>query len=104
MADATNGGVDDPRLKMANDLIGFANDSMEAGADPLDIAAAMRNAAANFSAFARARAGAEELTVQTIVEEFSHWLAHYDVHHQQHTQPMTVLERLVRDAKDIKTE
>jgi hypothetical protein len=99
MADEASGAVTDPRLKMANDLIGFANERMEDGADPLDIAAAMRNAAANFSAFARARAGAEELTVQTVVEEFSHWLAHYDAHHQQHTQPLTLLERLVQDAK-----
>jgi hypothetical protein len=99
MTDEANSGVDDPRLKIANDLIGFANDRMEEGADPLDIAAAMRNAGANFSAFARARASAKDLTVQAVVEEFSHWLAHYDSHHQIHTQPLTMLEQLVQDAK-----
>ncbi len=100
MADETGGGAaEDVHLKMANDLIRFANDRLEAGIDPLEIAGALRNAAANFTAFARARMGADELTMQTLLEEFAQWLAYYDDHHQQRTQRMTPLERLVADAK-----
>ena len=100
MADENGGGeVEDVHLKMANELIHFANAKLEAGISPLEIAAALRNAAANFTAFARARLGAEELTMQTLLEEFAQWLAYYDDHHQQRTQRMTLLERLAEDAK-----
>ena len=99
MAEDKGAAVDEAGLAMANALVGWANDRMEAGADPMAIAAAMRNATANFSAFARARTGAAEMTVQTLTEEFAAWLSHYDAHHQANTQPMTALERLVREAK-----
>lgn len=99
MGDETSGAGEDIHLTMANDLIRFANERLERGIDPLEIAAALRNAAANFTAFARARMGADDLTLQTLLEEFAQWLAYYDDHHQQKTQPMTPLERLAADAK-----
>jgi hypothetical protein len=99
MADEAGGEGEDVHLKMANDLIRFANENLEAGIDPLEIASALRNAAANFTAFARARVGADELTMQTLLEEFAQWLAYYDDHHQQRTQRMTLLERLAADVK-----
>ena len=99
MGDETSGAGEDIHLTMANDLIRFANERLERGIDPLEIAAALRNAAANFTAFSRARMGADDLTLQTLLEEFAQWLAYYDDHHQQKTQPMTPLERLAADAK-----
>lgn len=99
MAEETGGAEEDVHLKIANDLIRFANDRLEAGIDPLEIAAALRNAAANFTAFARARMDADELTMQTLLEEFAQWLAYYDDHHQRNTRRLTPLEQLVEKAK-----
>jgi hypothetical protein len=101
VADETSGamGGEDATLAMANELIRFANVKLEAGNDPLEIAEAMRNAAANFTAFARVRTGNEEITLQTLLEEFAQWLAYYDDHHQRNTQPMTLLERIAAQAK-----
>ena len=50
-----NEGVNDQEADstaIANEVIKFANDRQEAGVDALIIAAALRHAAANFTAFA----------------------------------------------------
>ena len=92
--------AEDPHLRMANELIRFANEKLDAGIDPLEIAGALRNAAANFSAFARARAGDDDLSMQSVLEEFAQWLAYYDDHHQRNTRRLTPLEQLAEQAKN----
>ena len=52
MAEEEGSGQGAPSTVIANELIEFANNKLEAGVDAAVIAAAMRHAAANFTAFA----------------------------------------------------
>jgi hypothetical protein len=84
---------------IANELIGFANDTLETGVDAVVIAEALRHAAANFTAFAF-RATEEPLDTDGITEEFVRFLTYYDGHHRSAVRPMTSLERLIKQVED----
>ena len=62
------------------------------------LASAMRNAAANFTAFAETR-DRGTVDVGAIVEEFRQMLDYYAQLHRQQLQPATGLERLVEQVK-----
>ena len=97
-----NEGVTDQEADstaIANELIKFANDRQEAGVDALIIAAALRHAAANFTAFAF-RATEDPLDTEGIKEEFVRFLQYYDGHHRSRIRQMTPLERFVKQIED----
>ena len=97
-----NEGVKDQEgdsTAIANELIEFANDRQEAGVDALTIAAALRHAAANFTAFAF-RATEDPLDTEGIKEEFVRFLQYYDGHHRSRIRQMTPLERFVQQIED----
>lgn len=99
MADEEGNGQETDSTTIANELIEFANDKQEAGIDALVIAAALRHAAANFTAFAF-RATEDPLDIEDIMEEFVQFLQYYDGHHRSGARQMTPLERLVKQVED----
>jgi hypothetical protein len=99
MADEEENGQDADSTTIANELINFANDRQEAGVDALVIAAALRHAAANFTAFAF-RTTEDPLNTESITEEFVRFLQYYDGHHRSHTRQMTPLEKFVKQVED----
>jgi hypothetical protein len=99
MADEEGNSQDTDSTAIANELIGFANDKQEAGVDAVVIAAALRHAAANFTAFAF-RATEDPLDTEDIKEEFVRFLEYYDGHHRSRTRQMTPLERFVKQVED----
>ncbi|MDE0796629.1 MAG: DUF3144 domain-containing protein [Alphaproteobacteria bacterium] len=84
---------------IANELIEFANEKQEAGVDAAVIAAALRHAAANYTAFAFHATGGP-LDTEDIVEEFVRFLHFYDGRHRSGARPMTPLEKLVKQVED----
>ena len=84
---------------IANELIEFANEKKEAGVDATVIAAALRHAAANYTAFAFHATGGP-LDTEDIVEEFVRFLHFYDGRHRSGARPMTPLEKLVKQVED----
>jgi len=99
MADEEGNSQDTDSTAIANELIGFANDKQEAGVDAVVIAAALRHAAANFTAFAF-RATEDPLDTGDIMEEFVQFLHYYDGHHRGGTRQMTPLEKLVKQVEN----
>ena len=85
--------------ELANELIVFANNKLEAGIHPIVIASAFRHAAANFTAFAYAHGTDDPLATESVMEDFSRRLEFYDSHHRGEARPMTALERLVEEVK-----
>ncbi len=92
-------GENEVSLRMANELVEFANNKMDAGIHPVVIASAFRHAAANFTAFAFHGTG-EPLDTESIMEEFLRLLEFYDSRHRGEARPMTALERLVEQVKN----
>ena len=108
MAEEEGSGQDSASTVIANELIEFANNKLETGVDAAVIAAAMRHAAANFTAFAL-EATKTPLNTEDIVEEFVGWLHYYDDRlrsgvpprqPQQQQQHLTPLEKLVKQVED----
>ena len=99
MAEEEGNGQETDSTAIANELIEFANRKLEAGADAVVIAAALRHAAANFTAFAF-RATEDPLDTEDIMEEFVGFLNYYDGHHRGGAHPMTPLERLVKQVEN----
>lgn len=99
MAKEEGSGQETDSTDVANELIEFANDKLEAGVDAVVIAAALRHAAANFTAFAF-RATIDPLDTEDIIEEFGRFLDYYDGHHRGGTRPKTPLERLVEQVEN----
>lgn len=99
MADEGVNGQEADSTAIANELIKFANDRQETGVDAQIIAAALRHAAANFTAFAF-RATEDPLNTESITEEFVRFLQYYDGHHRSHTRQMTPLEKFVKQVED----
>ena len=99
MADEEGNSQDTDSTAIANELIGFANDKQEAGVDAVVIAAALRHAAANFTAFAF-RATEDPLDTEDIMEEFVQFLHYYDGHHRGAARQMTPLEKLVKQVEN----
>lgn len=85
--------------ELANELIKFANNKLDAGINPTVIASAIRHAAANFTAFANAHVTDDPLATESIMEEFLRRLEFYENHHRGKARPMTALERLVEQVK-----
>ena len=98
MAEEEGSGQGSASTVIANELIEFANNKQEAGVDAVVIAAALRHAAANFTAFAL-HATEAPLNTEDIVEEFVGWLHYYDDRLRSGARPMTPLEKLVKQAK-----
>ena len=87
-------------LRMANEFVEIANDKLATGIHPLDIASAIRHAAANFTAFAYAHGTDDALDTESVMEEFRQLLDNYDKRHRGEARPVTSLERLVDQVKD----
>jgi len=79
MADAPNPDEDLRTLsiQLANQLINIANNHLEDGMRVDAISAGMRHAAANFSAFAHHRTGANDEQLGPIVEDFVQMFEYY---------------------------
>ena len=99
MAEEEGSGQGSASTVIANELIEFANNKQEAGVDAAVIAAALRHAAANFTAFAL-HATEAPLNTEDIVEEFVGWLHYYDDRLRGGARPMTPLEKLVKGVYD----
>ena len=87
-------------VRMANEFVEIANDKLATGIQPLDIASAIRHAAANFTAFAYAHGTDDALDTASVMEEFLPLLDYYDKRHRDKTRPLTDLERLVEQVKN----
>ncbi len=98
MAKEGRSGENEVSLRIANELVEFANNKLDAGIDPVVIAAAYRHAAANFTAFAYHGTDGP-LDTESIMEEFLRLLEFYDSRHRGEARPMTALERLVEQVK-----
>ena len=65
-------------IQLANQIINTANNRLQEGMDPIDIAAGMRHAAANFTAFAVANSETpDEVDPTHFAEEFLQIYAYY---------------------------
>ncbi len=98
MAEEERSAQEEVSLGIANELVEFANNKLEAGFHPMVIASALRHAAANFTAFAF-RATDDPLDTESIMEDFLRFLQFYDSRHQGEARPMTGLERLVKQVE-----
>ena len=87
-------------VQIANQVINIANTRLEEGLPADDIAAGMRHAAANFSAFAFFRTENKAIDPNAIVDEFVNLLEHYLDKHQPAEQPAQGLHQLVEQAKN----
>ena len=83
MTENGRSGDNEASLRMANELVKTANDKLETGMHPLDIASAIRHAAANFTAFAYAQGTDDALDTASVMEEFQQWLEYYDKQHKK---------------------
>jgi len=99
MAKEGRSGENEVSLRIANELVEFANNNLDAGIHPVVIAAAFRHAAANFTAFAY-HGTDDPLDTESIIEEFLQLLEFYDNRHRGEARPMTALERLVERVKN----
>ena len=98
MAEEASSGQEEVSLGIANELVEFANNKLDAGVHPMVMASGLRHAAANFTAFAF-RASGDPLDTESIMEDFSRFLQFYDSHHRGKARPMTGLERLVNQVE-----
>ena len=87
-------------LQMANEFVEIANDKLATGIHPMDIASAIRHAAANFTAFAYAHGTDDPLDSASIMEEFLRLLENYDRRRRGKARSVTDLERLVEQVKN----
>ncbi len=99
MAKEGRSGENEASLRIANELVEFANNNLDAGIHPVVIASAFRHAAANFTVFAYAHGTDAPLATESIMEEFLRMLEFYENHHRGEARPMTALERLVKQVK-----
>ena len=82
-------------------IVNVANTRLESGLPPDVIAAGMRHAAANFSAFVAQHMDPEAIADGRLIEEFQHMLDYYaQVHGGQAQQSPTGLHDLVNQVKD----
>jgi hypothetical protein len=87
-------------VQVANQIINIANKRLEEGLPADDIAAGLRHAAANFSAFSFFRSENKDLDPNAMVDEFVTFLTHYLERHQPVEQPAQGLHQLVEQAKN----
>jgi len=88
-------------IQLANQIINTANNRLQEGMDAVDIAAGIRHAAANFTAFAVANSEhPDEVDPAYFAEEF---IQIYTYYLEKHTAPVQVqsgLEALINQVKD----
>lgn len=88
-------------IQLANQIINMANNRLQEGMDPTDIAAGMRHAAANFSAFVVGNSEPiEDFDPAYFAEEFLQIYHYYLEKHQQPPAQETGLEALVNQVKN----
>lgn len=88
-------------IQIANQIINMANNRLQEGVDAIDIAAGMRHAAANFSAFAVANADKpDEIDPTFFAEEFMQIYAYYLEKHAAPKQTVSGLEALIKQVRD----
>jgi hypothetical protein len=85
-------------VQIANQFINVANARLQSGIRPDIVASALRNAAANFSAFVTAHAGRPDLGTEPFVEEFRRMLDYYIKLHRPEDDG-TPLHRLIDQVK-----
>ena len=98
MAEEERSGQEEVSRGIANELVEFANNKLNAGNHPMVIASALRHAAANFTAFAFSVTD-DPLDTESIMEDFLRFLQFYDSHHRGEARPMTGLEMLVKQVE-----
>ena len=87
-------------VQVANQIINIANDRHEGGFSVDEIAAGLRHAAANFSAFAYFRSENKGLDPNAIADEFVNLLTQYLERHQPTEQPAHGLFQLIEQVKN----
>ncbi len=87
-------------VQIANQIIDLANRRLESGDSDQDIAAGLRHAAANFSAFAFFRSTQLPKDPNTMVEDFITLFEHYLGVHKPQEAADQGLQDLIRQAKD----
>ncbi len=98
MAEEESSGQEKASLGIANELVEFANNKLDAGVHPMVMASGLRHAAANFTAFAFHATDAP-IDTESIMEDFLRFLQFYDSQHRGKAHPMTGLERLVKQVE-----
>lgn len=88
-------------IQLANQIINLANNRLQDGLDPIDIAAGMRHAAANFTAFSVvATPGGGDIDSTVFTEEFQQIFAYYLEKHREAVAPKSGLEALINQVRD----
>lgn len=88
-------------VQIANQIINLANNRLQDGLDALDIAAGLRHAAANFTAFTVANAaGGEDMDPTVFADEFLQIHAYYLDKHRESLAPKNGLEALIKQVRD----
>ncbi len=87
-------------VQIANQIINIANARQEDGLPVDEIAAGLRHAAANFSAFAYFGSENQDLDPNAIADEFVNLLTRYLEVHQPTKQPAHGLYQLIEQAKN----
>ncbi len=87
-------------VQIANQIIDFANQRLEGGDTDQDIAAGLRHAAANFSAFAFHRSAQLPKDPNAMVDDFITLFEHYLGVHKPQEAADQGLQDLIRQAKN----
>ena len=88
-------------IQIANQIINIANKRLSEGMRPDDIAAGLRHAAGNFTAFSVANsADAGDVNPVDFAEEFLSIYGYYLERHSAGQQKTTGLEALIRQVQD----
>ena len=87
-------------VQIANQIINIANDRHEDGLPVDEIAAGLRHAAANYSAFAYFQSENKALDPNAIANEFIEFLTHYLDLHKPEEKPRHGLYDLIEQAKN----
>ena len=87
-------------VQIANQIVNVANTRLEDGVSAVEIAAGLRHAAANFSAFALFHSKADPNEAQRSVEEFVRFFEYYLERHAPADEPEGGLYQLIEEAKN----
>jgi len=86
-------------IQIANQIINVANARLKDGIAADEIAAGLRHAAANFSAYA-ASVSEDRHDPNALVEEFVRFLEFYLTRHESQQTPGTGLHQLIKQVKE----
>lgn len=87
-------------VQIANQIVNIANNQLEGGTPALEIAAGLRHAAANFSAFAISQSKTDTEGPQKLVDDFIHCFEYYLERHASSDKPQGGLFKLIEDVKN----